>query len=206
MESLLPVAIEASPVGMLLVGDDGVIRYANRQAHQTFGYDSGELVGQPVSTLTPAELRSDHPTLIQSFFDNAQVRPMGHGRELFGVRKDGSTFPVEIGLTPLQSEDGHFVLASTVDIGPRKQVEAELRRARDAAEHADRAKSDFLANMSHEIRTPLNAIMGTTQLLMGWGTGAGAPLRSHDNPRLLRAVARDHQSDPEFLESRIRPD
>ena len=114
---------------MLLVNSEGEIRYANRQAGAMFDYAPGELVGKPVEVLMPSNFRASHPEMLSKFFANPRARPMGLGQELLACRKGGETFPIEIGLTPIESEDGKFVLASTVDISYRKNVENELRNA-----------------------------------------------------------------------------
>jgi two-component system sensor histidine kinase/response regulator len=158
--------IEAAPNGMIMVGSDGRIVLLNSQIEKLFGYGRDELLGQNIGILLPERFNERHAQYRQSYFDDPQSRAMGAGRDLFGRRKDGSEFPVEIGLNPLRIDEGAFVLAAVVDITSRKLAEEELRKARDEAESASLAKSSFLANMSHEIRTPLNGVFGMLGLLL----------------------------------------
>ncbi len=171
-EQRFRLVVEAAPSAMLMVDREGRITLLNRQVERVFGYQEAELLGQPIELLVPERLRAHHPGHRGRFCAEPQARPMGAGRDLFGRRKDGSEVPVEIGLTPVQTEEGAFVLASIIDITARKGAEealqvtnARLQEAVQHAEEASRYKSEFLANMSHELRTPLNSIIGFSALL-----------------------------------------
>ncbi len=158
--------IEAAPNAMILVNPAGNIESVNGATEKMFGYDRNELIGKPVEILVPLEYRESHVASRQQFFKKPMPREMGPGRELSGERKDGSHFPVEIGLCPVQQNGDTLVLSSIYDASKRKEAEHALLDAKEAAERANQAKSDFLANMSHEIRTPMNAIIGLTELLL----------------------------------------
>ena len=160
--------LELAPDGLMVVDGHGVIQLANAQCEQLFGYTRQELVGQPVEMLVPTELRARHPALRAAFHQNPAPRAMGSGRELCGVRKDGSLFPLEIGLSPLPDRAGEAaqVAVSIRDITERREHESALKQAKAKAEEATEMKSMFLANMSHEIRTPMNAIIGLSYLAL----------------------------------------
>jgi PAS domain S-box-containing protein len=161
--------IEAAPDGMLVIDAHGLIMMTNPQLDQLFGYEAGELAGLPIETLVPPEAHGRHVGSRNGFIEQGTSRQMGMtGADLHGMRKDGSRFSVEIGLSrlPAIAERGVCVCASVRDISDRKLAEAEVLRAKEIAEDATRAKSDFLANMSHEIRTPMNAIIGMSHLAL----------------------------------------
>jgi PAS domain S-box-containing protein len=132
-EELFRSAVDASPTGMIMVDPTGEIVLVNRQVERTFGYASNELLGKPVDMLLPREQRDGHTRYRQEFFAHPQVRKMGAGRELFGLRKDGQKVPVEIGLNPVERDTGRFVLASVIDITERKQAETRFRAAVESA-------------------------------------------------------------------------
>ena len=121
--------IETAPNGMLMAGADGVITMANAQAEKLFGYPRKELVGQSVEMLVPERFRTQHAAHRERFSASPEVRLMGAGRELFGRRKDGSEFPVEIALSPAKPSTRPLVLATIADISLRKQAEDGLRRS-----------------------------------------------------------------------------
>jgi two-component system, sporulation sensor kinase E len=123
--------VEASPSGLLMVDEQGTICMANRQIDQLFGYERAELIGQPVEILVPQQMRSSHAGDRAEFIAHSESRAMGRGRDLYGVRKDGQEFPVEIGLSPIRTANGMRVLASVVDISERKRGEQKIQKERD---------------------------------------------------------------------------
>ena len=125
------LVVEAAPNGMVMVDQAGRITLANAQMEQLFGYTREELVGRSIELLLPERYRGEHPGLRRGFIAAPQARPMGHGRDLFARRKDGSEFPVEIGLNPAQTPEGWFVLASVIDITERKRAEQALRASEE---------------------------------------------------------------------------
>jgi len=159
------LVVEAAPNGMVMVDSEGLIVLVNSQAERLFGYKREEIIGKPIEILVPGRFREAHPSYRAGFHKDPQVRPMGAGRELYGLRKDGTEVPVEIGLNPLITESRKFVLASIVDITERKRVE-EMVRARDKALQESELKSAFVATISHELRTPLTSILGMNELLL----------------------------------------
>jgi two-component system, sporulation sensor kinase E len=125
------LVVESSPNGVLMIDKSGTLLLVNRQIEQLFGYERAELIGQSVEMLVPQRMRSQHVGDRVEFFAHLELRAMGKGRDLYGVRKDGQEFPLEIGLNPIQTPDGMRVLASVVDISGRKLAEQALQKERD---------------------------------------------------------------------------
>jgi PAS domain S-box-containing protein len=122
-------AIESAPGAMIMVNRGGRIEMLNLQAEVVFGYSRDELLGQRVEMLIPERFRSDHPGHRMSFFAEPKSRPMGAGRDLYALKKDGTEFPVELGLSPIETAEGAIVLAAITDISDRKRKEEEVRRS-----------------------------------------------------------------------------
>jgi two-component system sensor histidine kinase/response regulator len=181
--------LELAPDGLMVVNaKTGVIGLANARCEHLFGHTRDELVGQSVEMLVPLDVRAGHSAMRESFHRAPAAREMGPDRELRGLRKDGSQFPIEIGLSPLpaRGSEGLQVAVSIRDVTERKEQENALKLAKARAEEATATKSMFLANMSHEIRTPMNAILNMTGLALE----ADLPPKPHQFVRVAHSSAK----------------
>ena len=167
-EEKFRLAVEASPSGILIVNQTGQIVLVNSQIEELFGYGREELIGQSVETLVPERFASAHPEHRATFFAAPAARAMGAGRELFARRKDGSEFPVEIGLNPIQSPEGMLILAVVVDISARLTAEEETHRSREQVELLGRVSllGEMTASLAHELNQPLAAIVNNATAAM----------------------------------------
>lgn len=158
--------LESVPDAVIMANAHGRVVLANSQADALFGYTRGELCGMALEALMPQRFRAAHLAQRDGYFQQPSVRPMGAGRELYGLRKDGHEFPVEISLSPVATEHGTLIMSAIRDISERKRFEQALHEKNLELSRANQAKDRFLANMSHELRTPLNAVIGFTGTLL----------------------------------------
>lgn len=165
-ETKFKTFVEYAPDAMVITNQEGKILIVNAQAEKIFGYDKAEMAGLNIEMLIPDRYRDKHEIHRTHFFSNPHTRPMGPELTLFGLKKDGSEFPVEISLSPVQTEEGMLALAAIRDITDKKHIEKLLIEKNVQLVNSDLAKDQFLTHMSHELRTPLNGIIVMTQMLL----------------------------------------
>ncbi len=165
-EARFRVAVESSPNGMLMIDRAGRIVLVNREIERMFGYSRSELLGESVEKLVPEKFRSTHPADRAAYFRAPQARSMGAGRDLYDARKDGTEIPLEIGLNPIETEEGLFVLGSVVDISARKRAEHDHRQLEDQLRQAQKMEAiGRLANgIAHDFNNVLMGILGCGEL------------------------------------------
>ena len=196
--------LEAAPDAILETDADGRIVLLNRGTEKMFGYTREELLGAGVEILVPAAARSRHQQHREGYRAHPATRPMGIGMTLEGRKKDGSHIPVEISLSPVQTENGFRVTAIIRDVSERTRAEAALRAIQEKyteelaernreLERANRLKSEFLASMSHELRTPLHTVIGFSELL-------GEELEGTLNEKQKRFVEHIHRDSLHLLD------
>ncbi|MCB1050302.1 MAG: PAS domain S-box protein [Acidobacteria bacterium] len=142
---------KACPVGMLLVDEAGIVQHANATLLNDFGYLEKDLVGDSVDRLVPDSVRKRHAAFRQSYMTHPETRPMGQGRDLFARRADGTTFPVEVALNPIQIEGRTQVIISVLDLSFRKQAVREIEDLNQNLERRVRQRTEALAEAKHEI-------------------------------------------------------
>jgi two-component system sensor kinase FixL len=198
-EDRFRLVVEGSPNGIILVNEQGRIELVNAQAEKLFGYRREELIGQSIEVLVPPRFHDAHPIHRLKFVAEPAARTMGVGRELFGQRKDGSEFPVEIGTSPIQGEKGILVLAVIVDISARKQAEAESRQYREELAHLSRVEivAEMATAFAHELNQPLSGIMNNASAGRRFIAKGRADMPKLD--RLLNAIVMDTRRAGEII-------
>jgi len=139
------LALHAAPSGIMVVGDRGDIQFANQTLADMFGYGLEEILGKPVEILLPEQHVAAHRRHVENYARRPEPRPMGAGRDLEGISKDGRRFPVEIGLRPAQTDSGWIAVATVIDITKRKAIEERLRK------HEERLE-ELVAERTRELR------------------------------------------------------
>ncbi|GAA5175321.1 hypothetical protein GCM10025771_07130 [Niveibacterium umoris] len=184
-EARFRLVVEAAPDGLAMVDAQGCMQLVNSKMEVLFGYGRADMLGQPIDMLMPERSRARHPGLMRGFFANPSVRDMANRRELFARRKDGSEFPVEIGLNPIPASQGQLVLASIADVTARKAAQAQIERA--LAE-----KIALLDEVHHRVKNNLQVVSSLLNLQT-----RNAPPEAQalliESQRRVRAMALIHQ-------------
>lgn len=158
--------VESALNAMILTDPSGNIAMVNKQTEVLFGYDRKELIGQKIEILVPSRMKQHHPEHRRNFHAHPKARPMGAGRDLFAVKKDGTEIPVEIGLNPIHKDGEQYVLASVIDITGRKKTEEAIKRYTHEIEEKNKELEEFTNVASHDLREPLNSIISLAELLI----------------------------------------
>ncbi|PWC61299.1 histidine kinase [Azospirillum sp. TSH7] len=158
---------EAVGQPIVTIDEHGTVDAFNRAAERLFGYRAADVVGGPMTRLMPSAVGAVHDGLLATYRGSDAAVPRSEVRELTGRRKDGSEFALEVTLAGWREGDRRYVTGALRDVTAQREIEASLRRAKEAADQANRAKGEFLATMSHEIRTPMNGVLGALALVDG---------------------------------------
>jgi PAS domain S-box-containing protein len=199
-EEKFRIVLDAAPNAMIMVDSAGVISFANAPAATVFGYSLSELIGRPIETLIPERFRDRHAGYRKGFHSEPSSRAMGAGRDLFGRRKDGSEFPVEVGLNPIYTAEGLFVLASVIDITARKQAELEhqLQNMELARVGRVAVMGELAASLAHEVNNPIGAIVANASA--GQRLVAAGKIGTEELKELLADIVADGRRAGEVIQ------
>jgi len=164
--SRLRAMLDTAVDGIITIDSRGLIQDVNQSVQRLFGWRAEELIGRNVKMLMPDPDQSGHDGYLRNYLKTGKAKIIGSGREVTGLRKDGSLLPMRLAVGRVDLPGELLFVGFVTDISDRRALEDSLREAVEHAEQAATAKSLFLANMSHELRTPMNAIIGFTDLLL----------------------------------------
>lgn len=187
MEQRFRQVVESAPNAIVMVNIEGVIEMVNTQTERIFGYLRAEILGKSIEVLIPERFRPQHPGLRKFFFADPHSRPMGKGRDLYALRKDGSEFPVEIGLNPFESDEGTKVLSAIVDISDRKLKEQKIQAALEE-------KNILLGEIHHRVKNNLQIVHSLLDLQSTRIQDDAVLEMLRDSQNRIRSMALIHQT------------
>lgn len=194
------LVVESSANGQVMANGAGEIVYVNGETERMFGYDRTELCGQPIEILLPERYRAHHVQVRNAYQLAPDMRAMGQGRDLAGRRKDGSEFPVEVGLSPIQMADGVYILATIVDVTERKAAQQALEQYAQRLEALNnnlkvrnRELDEFTYVASHDLQEPLRKLTTFSGLLRD-DLKTELPPEAEEDLRVITNAARRMQT------------
>jgi PAS domain S-box-containing protein len=194
-ESKFRNLLESAPDAMVIVNQKGQIQLINAQTERLFGYSRGELIGKPVEILIPERFQGGHVAHRDGYSQSPRPREMGAGAELYGRRKDGTEFPVEISLSPIETEEGTFVSSAIRDVTERRQTSEQIQKlnselSRRVAQLGiiNQELETFSYSVSHDLRAPLRHIDGFARILKEECAAEISPEGLKHLDRILHAV------------------
>lgn len=151
-ENLFNVLFEAASEGIIVVDEKQIMVATNMAISKMFGYETGELNGKPLKLLIPAVYRPSHQVDVENFFERGEKRLMGHGRDIFGMRKDGTEFPVEAGLNPFIWDNQKYVMSLIIDVSVRKETQRQIEELNNSLERKIKSRTQELEESIQELR------------------------------------------------------
>jgi len=192
-DELFRAALEAAPTGMLLIDAAGNIALVNAQVETLFGYSRAELMQRPLEMLVPQQHRAGHALLREDYFRDPQGRSIPAGREVAAIRKDGSELSVEIGLTPLSTSEGRFVLASIVDVTERGRAVEQLHQRTNQLMDLVRERDLLLQEVHHRVKNNLQLISSLINMQARKAASGESRLALAECKRRVEAIGLIHE-------------